>query len=58
MIFGALLIGVALVAVACGSDRSGGGTAKLETISTVSQFQRAFNAERGTARLVVLLSPT
>jgi hypothetical protein len=54
----ALLIGVLLGAAGCGGDSSSGGSAKLETISSVAQFARAFDDGAGHARLVLLLSPT
>ena len=33
-------------------------TPKLTNVSTVEQFKRAFNADAGKVRLVLLLSPT
>lgn len=53
-----LVIGVLLTATACGGGGSVGGSAKVEAISSVEQFARAFNDDAGQARLVLLLSPT
>jgi hypothetical protein len=49
---------VCLLAADCGGGGSSGASGKLETLSSVAQFQKEFDAERGTARLVILLSPT
>ena len=54
----ASLLGVFLLAAGCGGGGSTEGSGKLETIASVAQFQRAFDAEDGHARLVILLSPT
>jgi hypothetical protein len=54
-----ILLSAALVLVgACGGSGSSGGSGKLETLSSVGQFQRAFDAGAGHPRLVLLLSPT
>ena len=54
-----LLLGAVVVTTACGGGQATReGSAKLETISSVRQFQEAFDADRGTPRLVILLSPT
>jgi hypothetical protein len=53
-----LVIGVLLVAAACGGDGSSGASGKAEPISSVAQFARAFDHDTGHARLVLLLSPT
>jgi hypothetical protein len=52
----ALLIGV--LAAACGGQGPTGGSGKLEPISSVHQFERAFDDDSGHPRLVLLLSPT
>jgi hypothetical protein len=54
-----LLLALLVVAAGCGGGRgSPGGPGKLETLSSVAQFQRAFDDEAGHPRLVLLLSPT
>jgi hypothetical protein len=53
-----VLIGSLLIAAGCGSQRSPVASSRLETISSVDQFARAFDRDTGHARLVLLLSPT
>jgi hypothetical protein len=59
----ALLAVAALLGVAgCGGDDTDGGTAagsgELRDVSSVSVVGDAFDADAGTPRLVLLLSPT
>jgi hypothetical protein len=50
---------VLLAAAGCGGGgATEGASAKLETLTSVDQFKRAFDADKGHARLVLLLSPT
>jgi hypothetical protein len=58
VVLATLLLGVIAVAAGCGGHGSAGGSGKLETISGVDQFDRAFNDGSGHPRLVLLLSPT
>jgi hypothetical protein len=51
-------IGMLLVAAGCGGQGSPGPSGKLETLSSVDRFARAFEDDAGHARLVLLLSPT
>jgi hypothetical protein len=53
-----LAVGVLVVAAGCGSNRSSGGSGRVEPITSVEQFARAFDDDSGHARLVLLLSPT
>jgi hypothetical protein len=53
-----LSIGVLVVAAACGGHGSTSGSGTLETIASVQQFARDFDAGAGHARLVLVLSPT
>jgi hypothetical protein len=52
------LVGVLVLAAACGGHRSPTGSGTLETISSVDQFAREFDGGAGHPRLVLLLSPT
>jgi hypothetical protein len=48
-----------VIASGCGGGQATReGSAKLETLTSVDQFEHAFNDDRGHARLVLLLSPT
>jgi hypothetical protein len=58
LVLGTLLLGLLVVAAGCGGQGTPGGSGKLETISSVAQFERAFDDEAGHPRLVLLLSPT
>jgi hypothetical protein len=58
VILATLSIGVLVAAAGCGSHQSPSGSGRLETISSVEQFARAFDDGAGHARLVLLLSPT
>jgi hypothetical protein len=58
LILAIVSIGVLVVAAGCGGHGSPSGSGKLETISSVDQFGRAFNDDSGHPRLVLLLSPT
>jgi hypothetical protein len=58
LVLAALSIGVLVAAAGCGGSGSPGGSGKLETISSVQQFERAFDDEAGHPRVVLLLSPT
>ena len=54
-----LLALVALVAACGGDDESGAtGSGELRDVSSVAVVKDAFDADAGTARLVLLLSPT
>jgi len=61
-----LLTGVCLTALAaCGSGSGSGGatagaatSARVTDIGSVLELRAAFNADRGTPRLLLLLSPT
>lgn len=58
-----LLAVVALVAAGCGGEdaaESGAasGSGELQDVSSVGVVAKDFDADRGTARLVLLLSPT
>jgi hypothetical protein len=53
-----LWLGMLLIAAGCGSHESTGTSGRLETISSVEQFARDFDADAGHARIVLLLSPT
>ena len=59
-----LFAGACLLALAaCGSDSSPtpqatGESAALEDVSSILELRAAFNADRGTPRLLLLLSPT
>ncbi len=61
----ALLLATALVVVACGAGGSspptdpGAATSEqVRTLTDIAQLQDAFNADKGSVRLVLLLSPT
>jgi Na+/serine symporter len=58
VVLATLLLGVVAVVAGCGGHGSVGGSGKLEAISSVDQFGRAFNDRTGHPRLVLLLSPT
>jgi len=58
VILATLSVGMLVAAAACGGHGSAGGSAKLETISSVEQFAHAFDDGAGHARLVLVLSPT
>jgi hypothetical protein len=49
---------VLMVAAGCGGHGPEDGSGKLETISSVAQFERAFDDDAGHPRIVLLLSPT
>ena len=57
-----LLAVVAIVAAGCGGDDAGSeagpDSGELQDVSSVGVVARDFDAGRGTARLVLLLSPT
>jgi hypothetical protein len=53
-----LLVGVFAISSGCGGQASRSGSDELETLSSIGQFQRAFDGDHGHARLVILLSPT
>jgi hypothetical protein len=56
-----LTLGLLAVAAGCGGNGSSGGSGapgKLETLSSVDPFERAFDNTSGHPRLVLLLSPT
>jgi hypothetical protein len=54
-----LLIVAALVAAGCGSEGdNAGGSGRLTVLSNVAPVEEAFNADKGHARLVLILSPT
>ena len=56
----ALLALVALVAACGGGDdeQAAAGSGTLEDVSSVGVVAKDFDADKGTARLVLLLSPT
>ncbi len=62
----ALLLSTALLVVACGASGSsptaapGAGTSGqvVKSLTDVAQLQDRFNADKGSVRLVLLLSPT
>jgi hypothetical protein len=58
VVLATLLLGVLVLAAGCGGHGSTSGSGKLETISSVDQFERAFDDAKGHPRLVLLLSPT
>jgi hypothetical protein len=58
LVLASLLLGLLMVAAGCGGQESPSESGKLETISSVAQFERAFDDEAGHPRLVLLLSPT
>ena len=57
-----LLAVVALVAAGCGGDdtdsEAAAGSDELQDVSSVGVVAKDFDADRGTARLVLILSPT
>jgi hypothetical protein len=54
-----LLIVAALVAAGCGSEGNNAeGSGRLTVLSNVAPVEKAFNADKGHARLVLILSPT
>jgi hypothetical protein len=58
LILACVLIGVLLASTGCGGHGSSSGSGKLETISSMDQFERAFDHDTSHPRLVLLLSPT
>jgi hypothetical protein len=58
----ALLAVLALVAAGCGGDdgesEAAAGSGELQDVSSVGVVAKDFDADKGTARLVLLLSPT
>jgi hypothetical protein len=55
-----VMIVVAIVVAGCGGggDRDGGRSGRLTVLSNVAPVEDAFNADKGNARLVLILSPT
>jgi hypothetical protein len=60
LVLATLSLGLIVVAAGCGGNGSSGGSApgKLETLSSVDRFERAFDNATGHPRVVLLLSPT
>jgi hypothetical protein len=55
-----VMIVVAIVVAGCGGggDRDAGRSGRLTVLSSVAPVEDAFNADKGHARLVLILSPT
>ena len=49
---------VVAVSVACGDGDESSGSSRLVELSSIQPVAQAFNADKGHARLVLLLSPT
>jgi hypothetical protein len=58
LVLATLSLGLLVVAAGCGGGGSADGSGKLETLSSVDRFERAFDGATGHPRLVLLLSPT
>jgi hypothetical protein len=59
LVLATLSLVLLVVTAGCGGGQgSPGGSGKLETLSSVDQFQHAFDDATGHPRLVLLLSPT
>ena len=59
------VMGLALLVSACtgpgaarGNGESAGGTARIHRLASIATLREAFNADKGTTRLVLLISPT
>ncbi len=53
-----LLSFVVAVSVACGGGDESSGSSRLVELSSTQPVAEAFNADKGHARLILLLSPT
>ena len=54
-----LVVAAALVAAGCSSgSEHGAASGRLTVLSGIAPVERTFNADKGHARLVLLLSPT
>ena len=56
--FGTLLAVLAVLVAGCGSGGNGAGSDRLTVLTDLASLSDAFDADRGHARLVLLLSPT
>lgn len=53
-----LLLAIALVAAGCGSSTTTTDPARVQELTSIEPLREAFNDDRGTPRLFLLLSPT
>ena len=56
--YATVLVVAALAAAGCSGSEHGAASGRLTVLSGVAPVEEAFNADKGHARLVLLLSPT